>query len=101
MYQFNVGDKYVIDCPVDPRNAIDGYGPGYENGAIVTVTQRSRNRPPVLVQPGLDKDNKPDPRLPATVHVWVKSDESDKAIWVQPDRIKPYVPAKPAKPATS
>ncbi len=97
MTDFKPGDKYVINCPVDPRNAIDGYGPGYENGTIVTVTKRSRDRPPVLEQFGIDKEGKPDPKLPKTYHVWVKSKDAEPK-WVQPDRIKPYVPdtAKPA-----
>lgn len=92
---FKVGDKYVINCPVDPRNAQDGYGPGYENGVVVTVAERSRKRPPVLEQPGLDKEGKPDPALPKQVHVWVKSDDGEGPIWVQPSRIVPH--AEPAK----
>ena len=95
MTDYKPGDKYVIDCPVDPRNAIDGYGPGYENGTLVTVEKRTRNRDPLLKQPGVDKDGKPDLKLPATYHVWVKSEGHDP-IWVQPDRIKPY--ADPAAP---
>lgn len=97
---YKVGDKYVINCPVDPRNAQDGYGPNYENGVVVTVVERSRKRAPVLEQAGISTDGKPDPSLPKMVHVWVKSDEAETPIWAQPSRLLPHVEPAKGKPGS-